>query len=323
MNINLPSPLTVVCHDAGATNLIIPWLKQWEGELRPVMAGPASIIWKNANPEYPAKQEIGSSINGAKVLLTGTGWASTIEHDARVIANRLGVYSIAVIDHWVNYQVRFIKKNQHQLPNEIWVSDSEAEKIVRAIFPNLPVLCYENNYMSDLLLRIESPPNKRQILYVLEPIIDSWGENKKMCEFQALDYAIEKLSLLHHKKNAQLILRPHPSESRLKYQEYIDRFSFISIDKSKDLAEAISNADFVIGVETSALVVALNAGRPTLSTLPPWAHTIRLPHTGILQIRDMTQDKINLLFYDELSTESDLNCSMKINGLIQDLNHVN
>ena len=39
-------PLAVVCHDAGAANLIVEWLKDYSGDLKACMEGPAKIIWE-------------------------------------------------------------------------------------------------------------------------------------------------------------------------------------------------------------------------------------------------------------------------------------
>ena len=42
----LESPFAVFCHDAGAANLIIEWLKDCNLEMKVCMEGPAKEIWK-------------------------------------------------------------------------------------------------------------------------------------------------------------------------------------------------------------------------------------------------------------------------------------
>lgn len=286
MSLDLPSPLAVVCHDAGATNLILPWLKDWHGLVRPVMAGPARLIWEKSFPAHPLPDDPGLALQDAQALLSGTGWASSIEHDARIEAARRGIFSVAVLDHWVNYAPRFVRDGLCQLPDEVWVTDDEAAAIARRTFVGLTVRCQPNLYVQEQLARIGPPPGLRKVLYVLEPVRDDWGRGVPG-EFQALDYAIERLTRLGAGDAPQLILRPHPSESEEKYRDYARRYSFISFDRSADLAAAISDVDVVIGVESFALTVALQAGRPVFSTLPPWAPEIRLPHPSIIQIRKL------------------------------------
>ena len=94
----IKSPLAVVCHDAGAANLIVEWLKDYSGELRVCMEGPARVIWRK---HFPDKKliPINRVIKDSTTLLSGTGWAD-LEHSARIDAKIRGIKSIAVIDHW-------------------------------------------------------------------------------------------------------------------------------------------------------------------------------------------------------------------------------
>lgn len=283
--IDLPSPLAVVCHDAGAANLILPWLERWSGEVRPVMQGPARALWEKRYPGRELFDDLQHALEGSKALLTGTGWASSLEHDARVAAARLGLPSAAVLDHWVNYQPRFERDGLWQLPDEIWVTDDEAAALARRTFPTTPVKLKANLYVEEQLARIAPPPGLNRVLYVLEPVRNDWGRSVAG-EFQALDYAIDRLPFLGLGEAPLLVLRPHPSETEEKYGNYIKNHSFVSFDRSIDLAAALSGADIVIGVESFALTIALQAGRPTFSSLPPWAPEIRLPHRRIRQIRN-------------------------------------
>jgi hypothetical protein len=284
--IELPSTLAVVCHDAGAANLILPWLERWSGEVRPVMRGPARKLWEKRFPGRELFDDLQNALEGSKALLSGTGWASTLEHDARVAAARLGLPSAAVLDHWVNYQPRFERDGLWQLPDEIWVTDDEAAALARRTFPTIPVKLKANLYVEEQLARIGPPPGENRVLYVLEPVRNDWGRSVAG-EFQALEYAIEHLPHLCLGKPSLLVLRPHPSETEEKYRNYTQAHSFVGFDRSIDLAAALSGADIVIGVESFALTIALQAGRPTYSSLPPWAPEIRLPHKGIKQIRNL------------------------------------
>lgn len=286
MAIDLPSPLAVVCHDAGATNLILPWLKDWQGELRPVMMGPAATSWKQAFPDRPVLEDVAAALDGAGTLLSGTGWASTLEHDARVAAARQGLRSVAVLDHWVNYRPRFERDGVEQIPDELWVTDDDALRIAERTFPDLRITLRPNVYRDEQLSKIVPPPGDGNILYVLEPVRNDWGRDMPG-EFQALDYAIDHLAQISESATSQLILRPHPSETADKYRRYVDFSARICFDASPDLATAIGRADIVIGVESYALTLALGANRRVFSTLPPWAPPLQLPHKDIVELRTL------------------------------------
>jgi len=286
--VKLNSPLAVVCYDAGAANLIFSWLKDWPGKLRPFMDGPAKKMWKLAFPSQPLESNLKDVFQDAKALLTGTGWESNLEHDARVIAAERGVYSVATLDHWVNYSQRFERSGICQLPDKLWVADEYAESIARKTFPDVEVDSMPNLYLIEQLNKIGNPPCLGNMLYFLEPVRNDWGRGRPG-EFQALDYTLENLRYISDYQNPKIILRLHPSESHDKYQEYLSRYNFIRIDESPDVASAINNADIVLGVESFALTVALKAKRPVFSTLPPWAPPIRLPQQEIIQLRKLSE----------------------------------
>ena len=53
-------------------------------------------------------------------------WQANCEKDWKEIGS--------LSDHWVNYQERFIKGGETQLPDEIWVGDAHAENMARGLF---------------------------------------------------------------------------------------------------------------------------------------------------------------------------------------------
>ena len=283
----LSSPVAVVAHDAGATNLILAWLKAWGGVVRAYMQGPAAELWRVAFPNAPLCASLDETLAGAASLVSGTGWASKLEHEARVLASSMNVHMVAVLDHWVNYPPRFERDGQVQFPDELWVADEYAKRIAEEVLPRIPVRQFENLYLTAQVARVRSAPAQGSVLYVLEPVRQTWGRDVEG-EFQALDFALAHLDDLLPGGVGRILLRPHPSESPDKYHHYLARDSRIHMDTSADMAEALSRTDVVVGVESFALTLALGAGRPVYSSLPPWAPALRLPHAGIRQIRHLS-----------------------------------
>jgi hypothetical protein len=287
--IDLATPTAVVCHDAGATNLILGWLKADGGlAVRAFMQGPAAALWRAAFPGQPLCGSLEEALDDAKSLLSGTGWASALEHQARRWAHVRGIHSVAVLDHWVNYAPRFERDGQVQWPDEVWVADADALALAHQALPGLPVRQLDNLYLAEQVRYIGPPPGNGTVLIVLEPVRNTWGRGQEG-EFQALDYLFDHLGRLWPTGVTQVMLRPHPSESADKYQAWLARHPLVCIDTSPGVAEAISRADVVVGVESFALTIALAACRPVYSSLPPWAPPLRLPHAGIQQIRHLSQ----------------------------------
>jgi hypothetical protein len=290
----LRSPVAVVCHDAGAVNLIISWLSQSVGlKLRAHMRGPALGLWQSAFPEISV-MSLEEALNGAECLLSGTGWASRLEHDARLMARSRGIPAIAVIDHWINYRERFVRDGLEILPDEVWISDDEAFAEANRCFPSLVLRQFPNEYLLAQVAQVRTLDAMRDasktenVLYALEPIRQSWsGKDIRTGEFQALDYFLSKLTSLGLKDTVKIRLRPHPSDEKNKYNEWMHsrRTKFdLELAPTESLAQAISWADWVVGCESYALVVGLSAGKKTLSTLPPWGHFCRLPQPGLIHL---------------------------------------
>src|SRR4051794_35614774 len=102
--IGLQAPTAVVCHDAGATNHILAWLAdQPDHPVVPYMVGPARELWLQRFPDVPLVPGLDEAIRQSSSVLTGTGWASNVEHEARKLARKHSCYCVAVIDHWTNY----------------------------------------------------------------------------------------------------------------------------------------------------------------------------------------------------------------------------
>lgn len=294
---DLNLPLAVVCHDAGAANIIFGWLRHHlavdsdaEKNWRVCLDGPARNLWlaDSALSKIQLVDDLGCACSGVATILSGTGWASDLEHRARVIAKENKQYSLAVIDHWVNYAPRFSRNGQMVLPDTIIVTDHYAEAEAKRSFPDLPIVVYPNQYLLDSLAKISPATDDGGILYVLEPIHAPWAKDYPG-EFQALDFFVANSAKLFPDGIPAIRLRPHPSDVAGKYDNWIFMNSElqVSLDTHASLVDSITCATWVLGAETYAMVVALEAGRHVVSTLPTWGHACRLPHEGIIHLRDM------------------------------------
>jgi hypothetical protein len=144
--IALKSPVSVVCHDAGAANLVFAWLREW------AEAGSLDKHeFKLLLLQMQLHTELSSALTGCQSVLTGTGWASSLEHDARQLAATLQIPSIAVIDHWVNYNQRFERDGVVVFPNQIWVSDGYAVELATKLFKDIKIVELPNTYLKNLV----------------------------------------------------------------------------------------------------------------------------------------------------------------------------
>ncbi len=284
-NPDLPHAVAVVCHDAGACNVILPWLQQPGLHVRAVMQGPALALWRARCGDALLCNSIEAAVAGVQLVLTGTGWASTLEHDARVLAGQLKLRSAAVIDHWVNYPERFSFQGRQQWPDEFWLTDELAVTLACKHFPPHRLRCYANRYLQEQAQAIRPPPPAGQgdVLLVMEPMRSDWGRGVAG-EWQALDHFMQHRARAGVPPHTRLRLRPHPSDPAGKYDRWIASHPGVELDRQASLALAMNGARWVVGCESFALVVALAAGREVWSSLPPWAPPCRLPHAGVRRL---------------------------------------
>ncbi len=281
-------PFGVVCHDAGGTNQIVAilqkfgWKPAWAA-----MVGPAASIWSESFPHFPLESDV-FWLNQAHAVIVGTSCRGQLEYDAIFKARQLGCYSIAVLDHWVNYTERFTRDHKVLLPDEIWVVDDYAEAKAKQLFPEVLVMRLGDYYSEREIgqiapISVETP---NILLYLLEPTRSDWGKGVPG-EFQALTFFLEQLPNLGVPKGTEVHLRSHPSESFGKYVGYLNEFGDFPVRITADpLVQALSNCRWAAGCQTYAMTIALRAGRVVFGSLPPWAPQCALPHRGIVQLRD-------------------------------------
>jgi hypothetical protein len=290
--IDLPAPIAVVCHDAGAANHVVAWLSS-QGPIDNIqvyMEGPASKIWNAAFPGHIMKSSVTEVLVGVRSLLSGTGWASDLEYESRRLACQAGLKTVAMVDHWVNYKSRFIRKGLRILPDEIWVVDDCAFQIASASFDKCAIRLKPDLYSQSLVESLQpiSEISHNVLLYLLEPMRTDWGRGLPG-EFQSLDFMLDHLELLKLPEDTIIRLRPHPSDPPNKYDQYLTHVYSrpIDLDQSVSLRVAMSSSRWVAGCESFALTLALKANRTVFCTLPPWAPPCRLPHADLVHLKNL------------------------------------
>lgn len=279
----------IVAHDAGGANLILSWLVDAGDQDLPIVVadGPARQILAQCNARVLEPRELEYQVHRHAVLISGTGWMSDLEHRARLLARRAGIYSIAVLDHWIDYRDRFMRDGVEILPDELWVVDRDAEAVAQHTFPRTTV-CLQRNRLLELMCEAAGPLQNSEpnIAFVGEPIRRTWRSDG----LEILDVAImmnHAIQLLRVPPEAEVLIRPHPSQSPEDLEilgNCLGRRNVVSVDS---LPQTLRASRWVFGLETYALHVAAEAGRTAVSCLPPQAYECRIPDRRVLRARDM------------------------------------
>lgn len=290
----LKEPLLLVAHDAGGAELVSSWARRsGRTDLRILVDGPALQVFARKLPARApiAPAGLETAVREAASVLTGTSWASDLEQRAIRAARRHAVHVASYLDHWVNYPQRFQSGGAMLLPDEIWVGDADALAIARRHFPGELLRLEPNPYFQDVREEVRriTPPAaaaELRVLYVSEPVsehfaLDAYRDRHPgYDEYEALSYCLRKLSA---QPGAVVRLRLHPAEKPDKYREVLESFDRqrVHVSSGTSLVEDCAWADWVVGCESTAMVIGLLAGREVYTSIPPGGRRCVLPQKEI------------------------------------------
>jgi hypothetical protein len=316
--------VAILCHDAGGAEILASYVSQNEITCRFVLGGPALDVFKRRLGAV----EICSLSEGLSVcdeILCGTSWQSDLEWRAIEQAQRAGKRAVAFLDHWTNYQERFVRQGIQHLPDELWVGDEDAERLARADFPNLPIRVVPNPYFIDIQRQIAglgvrnnlAARKRKTILYLSENISEHarmvHGDERYFgyTEFDAIEYLLDNINVLGQAIE-RIVIRPHPSDAIGKYDYLLKRYpGFVQLGSGSPLLDQIIDADIVVGSETTAMVVGLLAGRMVVSCIPPGGPKCNLPQPQILIFSELVNEASQSLSNERAQGGSEGDDSLK------------
>lgn len=208
------------------------------------------------------------------VLVAGTSQGNTIDKKAIMMARKLKIPSIAIVDFWSNYKMRFSDPNSENLrylPNFIFVMDDYCKReMAREGFNPQSIFVTGNPYFDDLKERMGNLKkiNGKYILFFCQPFTEieeiSWGFDE-IEVFEDLVETFEKLNI-----NKKIVIKMHPRSKHLKKFDTIMKDSKLDIiiDNKTSSEKLIKNSFLVTGMNSIALMEAALAGKKVLSYQP-------------------------------------------------------
>lgn len=295
--------LGVFAHDAGGAEIVSSWLKSTNISFEACVKGPAVKVFKKRFPEksfLPAEVVL----DLCERVLCGTSWQSKMELDAIDAAKARNKYTVAYLDHWSNYEHRFLTKNGSKcFPDEIWVGDQNALELAKITFPEMRINFVKNQFFEEARraftkyqLFKENAPNKRgysRVLYVSEAI----SEHGKVQfnnpahfgydDFRPIYFFLDNLKLLKTSIE-QIVIRPHPSEDVGKFEHLISSYPIeVKIENKCDIFKHIIMNDIIVGCQSMAMVLGLLAKKTVISVIPPEGAKSCLPQKEIINFKDL------------------------------------
>ena len=297
--------LAVISHDAGGAEILSSYVKKSGAECLFTLGGPAVKIFERKLGKLELCS-LETSIARADLVVCGTSWQSYLEYDAIKLARKKNKISVAYLDHWVDYEARFVRSGEASLPDEIWIGDSWGKALADRIFSNIPVLLKPNPYFTEVqeeLSRVgefnygaQYDKSKLNFLYVCEPISEHaqlrYGNthHRGYIEQEAMIFFLESVKQIESHLG-DIVVRLHPSETVGKYDDLLVGFDLpISISAESTLLEDIAKCHVVVGCESMAMVIGLMAGKKVASSIPVGGKACALPHDGISKLNGFIKE---------------------------------
>ena len=244
----------------------------------------------------------------AECLFTGTSHPQSSEYfELKCIQNAKdeGVRTISFVDHWVNFRLRFLnKENTPVYPDQVWVVDEKARQL--AIQEGLPVekLIVSGNPYHEYLKVLWQPAykgksyldrlgletGKTTILYTPDPLSLRGGKKTTgFTEDEALHQIINAVTELQ--PPVQLLIKCHPLQPVDVFSKLVESSPIrIHLITKADTLELLHASDVVIGFYSNILLEAEALGRNVIRFFPGKESSDLLKHkTSLPAVKDVKQ----------------------------------
>ncbi len=308
--------IAVVCHDAGASEILSSYIKAHINEAEWTLYALKGSPFEKIAASHGLKTETSLDLEGCDALFFGTGWQERIERPFVKEARRRHIPSFAFLDHWSSYKERFGYPHEQwedNLPDYTVASDEKAEQSATSF--GLPEVLRVNNYY--LQTQIASFKDEEvvltdNLLFLSEPtdqVALSTYKDRNYWGFTQ-DSALEEILKHFEKFDCKGIhIRLHPSEKQHNYARILKKFPHIRSQiypaAFYPLEKDLLRSKLVIGFDTMALYTAALLGKPVLSFLPSDNREFLLPLPHSHQLRSLSSLTPKHLHPLALSLKSD------------------
>ena len=201
-------------------------------------------------------------------------------------AKQRGIPSLAFLDQWQNYAVRFSGKQDHErlAYQPDWINclnEIGRKEMIREGFDETRLVAFGHPYLSSLkhdlpALDVASlraglhiSATDKVVLFVSEPIREHYGNTRGYDQYRALDYFLS--SLADVTEQPKILVKLHPKDNRASFQALADKFATLSlqfIGNELSPIECLAVSDLIFGMSSIMLIEAFILGKKVASLQP-------------------------------------------------------
>lgn len=203
------------------------------------------------------------------------------------IARQQGIASLAFLDQWQNYAVRFSGTKDSErlayLPDYINCIDEIGEtEMLREGFPSQCLIRLGHPYLSDIQNRVSMmngegirsrlsiPDDRKVFLFVSEPILEHYGSSRGYDQYQALEFFLGFVSKVP--EPILPVIKLHPKDQRNRFDQLLNSFDGfctpVILGGEISPQETLVIADYVFGMTSIMLIEGYVMGKVVVSLQP-------------------------------------------------------
>lgn len=321
-----------VAHDPGGANVIKPVIEHYakhnQIQSHCLLLGPAAEritpqsptlqrhhVRTISTPDFPNElsaepEEIAALLDALKpdVVFTATSFNSNLERLAVRFANERGIPTVSILDFWSNYAKRFTLDGIVSAPQILLVADGRMKREAEAELPATTVIISGNPHLASITAKYAEARQKAasQIQAPLSRIrffcenIRHYYPDKPVNEFSIMPAFLQ--SLTESGFHGEVLIRPHPMESREPWAEEIRKYELGIISGKRFAAkpaiivrldtatfdEVLCDRCAAVGFSSMALLETASVGIPTFSyqiAVPDDYFWLPFEEYGIMRLR--------------------------------------
>jgi len=255
----------VAAYDAGGAEQISWLLRNIPQKVLAHLDGPAKRIFESSGVRFQGIDRL-DEILECDLVITGSGWMSQLEVNVLRAARLMGIPTITLLDHWVNYLERF-GDGEDCLPQIIAVTNSVALQIAQEKFPNKAVWLFPDFQVESYRDTLRNTNRiATSVLVLLEP--NSISNTTFAVNNSNTENLIDLAILLKNASGlSSVIIRPHPSQINNGLMAgVLDKYQgVIEVSKASTLLEDLESSVAVIGLNSYAMYISSQCDIPTYS----------------------------------------------------------
>lgn len=265
--------ILAVAHDLGGANMLLPVLvlaRSRGHEITARAAGPAEACWQ-AGGLAPAADA--GSATDADVVVTGTSRTADLELLAWREARAMGKPSLAAVDCWGNFQLRFSRDGLLVQPDVVGLADEWCRTVVAGEgWCSARTVVVGQPHLEALTARMAARPAAGvagdAVCFMSEPLREDLAGAAD--QFQIAGWLLDSLP---RDRALHLILRPHPKETSGAWEHWLAGQPLPAgwtVELGGGATEdVLARSTLVTGMLSMGLLEAALSGIPVVSIQPP------------------------------------------------------